>query len=137
MTALLFGLLLAHGAASPSDSALTRLLTADRHELRLEGGRVAGSGGRLLVDAGRSARFFLVGEEHGIAQTPGPVQALLEELRPAGYNTLAIEISPLLGERLDGIARAPGAAQALTSCCRDRRPDCVIGRFELSHMGYQ
>ena len=97
------------------DSALTRLLIANRHAISLNGGRLEGRGGRLLVDEGKSARFFLVGEEHGVAQTPTIVQALLSELRTAGYNTLAIEVSPLQGGRLDAIARGSRATERLDS----------------------
>jgi len=97
------------------DSALTRLLIANRHAISLDEGRLDGRGGRLLVDEGKNARFFLVGEEHGVAQTPAIVQALLRELRPAGYNTFAIEVSPLQGERLDAIARGSRATERLDS----------------------
>ncbi|HEV8365634.1 MAG TPA: hypothetical protein VGQ52_19125 [Gemmatimonadaceae bacterium] len=109
MAALTPALLLAQ------DSALTRILIANRHAIRLSGGRLDGRGGRMLVDEGKSARFFLVGEEHGVAQTPAIVQALLSELRPAGYNTFAIEVSPLQGQRLDAIARGPRATERLDS----------------------
>jgi hypothetical protein len=97
------------------DSALTRLLIANRHAISLTGGRLDGRGGRLLVDEGKRARFFLVGEEHGVAQTPAIVQALLSELRTAGYNTFAIEVSPLQGGRLDAIARGSRATERLDS----------------------
>lgn len=109
MAALTPALLLAQ------DSALTRLLIANRHAISLNGGRLEGRGGRLLVDEGKSARFFLVGEEHGVAQTPAIVQALLSELRTAGYNTFAIEVSPLQGGRLDAIARGSRATERLDS----------------------
>ncbi len=99
--------------AQAQDSVLTRLLISNRHAISVSGGRLDGRGGRLLVDEGKSARFFLVGEEHGVAQTPAIVQALLRELRPAGYNTFAIEVSPLQGERLDAIARGPHASERL------------------------
>jgi hypothetical protein len=104
--------LLAVGAhtGAAQDSLLTRLLLANRHTIGIVDGKLDGAGGRLLVDEGRKARFFLVGEEHGIAQTPQVVQALLAELRPTGYNTLAIEVSPLQGQRLDLMASSPRRA---------------------------
>ena len=95
------------------DSVLTRLLVSNRHPIRIADGKLDGSGGRLLVEEGKKARFFLVGEEHGIAQTPPVVQALLSELRPEGYNTFAIEVSPLQGQRLDLMARRPRVSVAL------------------------
>lgn len=97
------------------DSALTALLSANRHALSIENGRLAGPGGRMLVEEGLAARFFLVGEEHGVAELPGLVQTLLNELRPGGYTTFAVEVSPLQGERLDAMARRGNAAAALDS----------------------
>ncbi len=106
-------LVLAPAMLRAQDSALTRLLVANRHPIRTADGKLDGTGGRLLVDEGTKSRFVLVGEEHGIAQTPQVVQALLAELRPAGYNTLAIEVSPLQGQRLDLMARRARVHQAL------------------------
>ena len=89
--------------AEGQDTALTRILVANRHPIRIVDGLLADRGGRLLVEEGKAARFFLVGEEHGVKEIPAVVQALLSELRPAGYNTFAIEVSPLQGARLDAL----------------------------------
>lgn len=115
MTPLLLVLLVANWSSQAQDTTLARLLAANRYPIRLDSGRLAGAGGRLLIDAGRASKFFLVGEEHGIAQTPLVVQALLGELRPVGYNTFALEISALLGERLDRVARGPHAPEVLAA----------------------
>ncbi|MGQ0642213.1 MAG: hypothetical protein ACT4P6_15805 [Gemmatimonadaceae bacterium] len=72
------------GQAHAQDTALTRLLIANRHPLRVSDGRLEGSGGRLLVDEGKQARFFLVGEEHGVAELPAVVQALLKRATSSG-----------------------------------------------------
>jgi len=92
---------------SAQDTTLTRLLLEHRHAVTLDGGRLAGAGGRMLVDDRRLARYTLVGEEHGIAEVPGLVSALLAELRPAGYNTFAMEVSPLQAKQLDAMTRRP------------------------------
>ncbi len=106
-------LLTVTGVTHAQDTALTRLLVANRHPIRITNGRLEDRGGRLLVEEGKGARFFLVGEEHGVAQIPAVVQALLSELRPAGYNTFAIEVSPLQGERLDSLTRHPRMREGL------------------------
>lgn len=95
------------------DTALTRLLIANRHPVRITAGRLEDRGGRMLIDAGKASRYFLVGEEHGVAQTPQLVQALLNELRPEGYETFAIEVSSLQAIRLDSIARLPNVREAV------------------------
>ena len=116
LLAVLAGLVAVGPVPLPAqDTLLTRLLIANRYPLTLEEGRLAGQGGRWLVEQGNGARFFLVGEEHGVGPMPGLVEALLRELRPAGYNTFAIEVSPLQGARLDALARAPNSGAALDS----------------------
>lgn len=95
------------------DTTLTRLLIANRHPMRLVGGRLEERGGRMLIEAGKASRYFLVGEEHGVAQTPQIVQALLSELRPEGYDTFAIEVSPLQAVRLDSVERLPNVRAAI------------------------
>jgi hypothetical protein len=116
MNRILTALLMLGGAPSfapAQDTALTRLLLENRRVLLIDNGRLAGPGGRMLVEEGLGSRFFLVGEEHGVAEIPEVVQALLSDLRPGGYNTLAIEVSPLQGRRLDSMARRPGVVAAL------------------------
>jgi erythromycin esterase-like protein len=93
--------------ARAQDSTLTALLVANRHSIALSDGRASGPGAELLVSGAAGARFFLIGEEHGVAPTPQIIQALLAQLRPRGYNTFAIEVSPLQGQRLDALSRAP------------------------------
>lgn len=103
----LFVLLVASAPLHAQDTTMTRLLLEHRHPVTLEAGRLSGAGGRRLVEDGRLARYTLVGEEHGVAEVPVLVGALLGELRPAGYNTFAIEVSPLQARRLDAMTRRP------------------------------
>ncbi len=93
-------------ALPAQDTTLTTLLVANRHAVELREGRVSGPGGQRLLDGATGARFFLIGEEHGVAQTPQLIQALLRDLRPRGFNTFAIEVSPLQGHRLDAMRGA-------------------------------
>jgi hypothetical protein len=114
IVSVVFTLLLTFTApGGAQDTLLTRLLVENRHPLSIMDGSVGGSGGRLLVAGGLASRFFLLGEEHGVAELPVVTSALLRELRPAGYNTFAIEVSPLQGMRLDGMARSRAATASL------------------------
>lgn len=81
--------------------------TAREHRLRLDfdGTRFSGPGWDRLVEEGRRAHFFLLGEEHGIAENPELAARLFEALVPAGYARLGIEISPPMADELDRAAR--------------------------------
>ena len=97
------------------DTTLTRLLIANRHPISLVDGKLAGAGGRHLVAQSAAARFVMLGEEHGVAEAATTMGALLDELRPAGFHTLAIEVSPLRGRELDRMARSARSNAALSA----------------------
>ena len=88
-----------------ADDVLARLLETHRYDLVVEKGRIGGPGGRVIEEAARAARFFLVGETHGVADMARFSQALVVELSPLGYGHLAIETSPPMAEELEKRAR--------------------------------
>jgi hypothetical protein len=90
---------------APQPSRSERLAAAARgNRLRIEqggDGGFSGAGWDRLVDAGREAQFFLLGEEHGIAENPQMAAALFRAFVPAGYSRVAIEISPTMAGEID------------------------------------
>lgn len=92
------------------DSRVTRLLEAlqrNRLPLTMSGGP-AGPGWDLLVREAQSARFTLVGEEHGVAETAQLSAALFSALRGSGYSRIALELSPPIAGDLETAARRNG-----------------------------
>ena len=61
-----------------------------------------------MLARGRAAHFFLLGEEHGIAENPKLAAALFRALVPAGYAKVAVEISPPMAAALDRALRDGG-----------------------------
>lgn len=84
--------------------------SAREHRLRLDFDeeRFSGPAWDRLVSDGRAARFFLVGEEHGIAENPKLVAQLFSALSGHGYSRLAIETSPTMARLLDEAAARDG-----------------------------
>lgn len=101
---------------------LQEALTAHRYTVELVDGRLTGPGGELLLEAGREAQFFLVGEEHGVAEIPLVTAALFTELAADGYRHLAIEIGDGLARRLEEAARQPEPLSALSRFYADHWP---------------
>jgi hypothetical protein len=100
--------------AAQHDS-LTALLRANAHPMQAGAdGRLSGAGAELLLAAGRDAQFFLIGEEHGVAEIPRVAAGLFRELAPSGYRHLAIETGEFLAQELNRrvLADADGAAYA-------------------------
>jgi len=98
-----------------AQDSLTALLRANAHPMQADAdGRLSGAGAELLLAAGRDAQFFLIGEEHGVAEIPRVAAGLFRELAPAGYRHLAIETGELLAAELNRrvLADATGAAYA-------------------------
>jgi hypothetical protein len=103
--------------SSPERELEQQLLQAaaqSRHAVWYRNGEFSGPGWDLLLEEGRHARFFLVGEEHGVAEIPAVVRELFRGLQPAGYRQLAIEISPPMARVLDELARPPDGLDQLT-----------------------
>ena len=71
-------------------------------------GQPSGRGWDWLVQKARDARFTLVGEEHGVAETAQLTAALFNALRGSGYTRMAIELSPIIAQDIEAAARRNG-----------------------------
>jgi hypothetical protein len=108
---LLQACLVATSAAQTPATPQARLLEAlqgNRLPLTITDGRPAGAGWDLLVAEARDARFTLIGEEHGVAETAQLATALFTALRPSGYSRFAIELSPVIAQDVEAAARRNG-----------------------------
>lgn len=100
-------------AAPPAPSIEDRLAARaaeHRHALAFDGRRFSGPGWDLLVDEGRRAKFFMLGEEHGLAENAHLSAQLVETLAPAGYNRLVVEISPPMAQEMGAALDRGGLA---------------------------
>jgi hypothetical protein len=95
----------ARGKSKPSlQEALVACAKENRHKVGFDGHNFSGPGWSQLLTEGAAATFFLLGEEHGVAEIPLLARQLILELKPAGYERLAIEISDPVAEELDRAA---------------------------------
>ena len=92
--------------ASPQ-ARLLAALQANRLPLTVSDGP-AGPGWDWLVQQARDARFTLIGEEHGVAETAQLAAALFTALRGSGYSRMAIELSPIIAQDIEAAARRNG-----------------------------
>src|SRR5689334_6147991 len=83
-------------------------LRGNRLPLTMSAGRPAGPGWDLLVREARNARFTLIGEEHGVAETAQLAAALFTAARGSGYSRFAIELSPIIAQDIDAAGRRNG-----------------------------
>src|SRR5512144_997708 len=93
-------------AGSPQASLLDAL-RRNRLPLAMRDGP-AGRGWEWLVRQARDARFTLIGEEHGVAETAQLSAALFTALRGSGYDRVAIELSPIIAQDIEAAARRNG-----------------------------
>jgi hypothetical protein len=100
-------------APSPPDALrrqrLAEAAAANRQRLAFDGRTFSGTAWQTLVAKGRAAQFFLVGEEHGIAENPKLAAQLFTALAPAGYSRVAIEISAPMAAAFDRTLSEGGA----------------------------
>lgn len=72
----------------------------------LQNGRLAGPGGEALVDAVRSARVLLIGEEHGLAEPARIATALVRALPADGPPpVLVAEVGPFAAAEVERLVR--------------------------------
>jgi len=84
---------------------LTEAAKANGLALNYDGARFSGPAWDKLVNEGKAAQFFLLGEEHGIAENPKLAAQLFAELAKDGYSKFVIEVSPPMATALDQSAR--------------------------------
>ena len=93
-----------HGTPSIEQRVLSRALQSV-FPMTFDGVRVGGPGWDLLERESRASEFVLLGEEHGMVETPRLARQLFLALRSEGFDTLAIEISPPAAQDFDRAAR--------------------------------
>lgn len=101
--------------ALAQESNLNERVLKNRYGLTLSGGNVDGSALPILRPAVQNAQFVLVGEDQGIAQIPAIVGALCDQLVPAGFHTMAVEVGPLAARNLEAWIREPGGRGQLAA----------------------
>ncbi len=89
------------------EAALLEALGKNRLPITMSSGP-AGRGWEWLVQQAREARFTLIGEEHGVAETAQLSAALFTALRGSGYSRMAIELSPVIAQDIESAARRNG-----------------------------
>ncbi|HET8714170.1 MAG TPA: hypothetical protein VFM23_10865 [Gemmatimonadales bacterium] len=105
---LIFCLIASAQTPQAPQAALLQALQTNRLPLTMTDGRPSGPGWDFLVTEGRSARFTLIGEEHGVAETAQLAASLFSALRPHGYSRFAIELSPAIARDVEAAARRNG-----------------------------
>lgn len=89
----------------PLSERLTEAALANRQKLEFDGATFSGPAFETLLAEGKASQFFLLGEDHGIAENPRLAGALFEALAEHGYSKFMIEVSPPIATVLDGAAK--------------------------------
>ncbi|HEX2206441.1 MAG TPA: hypothetical protein VHG93_02105 [Longimicrobium sp.] len=106
-----------------AQDSLAALLRANAHPMQAAAdGRLSGAGAEVLLAAGRDAQFFLIGEEHGVAEIPLVAAGLFRELAPYGYRHLAIETGDALASALNRAILQDAGGDAYRAFLRDHFP---------------
>ena len=101
--------------ASAQESVFKERLLKNRYGLTVSGGNLDGSAVPILRPVLQDAQFVLVGEDHGIAQVPAIVGAFCDQLMPAGFHTMALEVGPLAAGNLQAWVRDPTGRDQLST----------------------
>ncbi|NUO79318.1 hypothetical protein HUU05_04515 [candidate division KSB1 bacterium] len=105
----------AHSQADVYGGLPTQQLSELKYTLALDEGVLKGSGADFLLSEAKAAQFFLIGEDHGIAEVPQFTAALFQQMNPMGYHHFAIETGPLTAQLLTRLASEPNAQAAFSA----------------------
>ncbi len=94
------------------DSLITAYVQKHVYPLTFENGTLSGKGADFLEQAAQSSPFFLIGEDHGIAEIPLFTAALLHTIRQHGYQYFATETGPITANFLQQAASKPNWQEA-------------------------
>ena len=103
-----FALPLSHKLFADAGPSLAEAARENRARLHFDGKSFAGPALDILLADARNSLFFLIGEEHGIAENPKLVAQLFRSLVADGYTNLVIEVSPPVARLLDVATQAGG-----------------------------
>lgn len=95
--------------------ALIKVLKENSRPLNFSGGAISGAGADFLFHEAQQSQFFLIGEEHGIAENPLFASAVLRGLSRYGYRYFAAEVGQLTATRLEASARQKPVGEVLAS----------------------
>lgn len=98
--------------AIADDDTLTAELAKNRLALTLENGSLSGAGADFLFREAEASQFFLIAEDHGIAELPLFASALFRQIRSYGYQHFATEAGPITARTLEKLAASQPAQQA-------------------------
>lgn len=113
-----------------AQDSLTAMLRRNAHPMQAAAdGTLSGPGAELLLEAGRDAQFFLIGEEHGVAEIPLVAAGLFRELVPHGYRHLAIETGDAMAAELNRRILADSTGAAFLAFQRDYFPGAPFYRW--------
>ena len=83
-------------------------IASSKMSIVVKDGRLIGPGSDYLKSKAQAAHFFLIGEEHGVADIADTVRFLFDDLNQAGYRHFAIEVDPYMTEKVEVLLRRGG-----------------------------
>jgi hypothetical protein len=99
-------------AAIAQESSLATATAKNQYALKLENGRLTGAGADFLLKEAQGSQFFLIGEDHGIAELPLFTEALFKAIQPSGYNHYVTETGPATAQTVIALASSKDSNQA-------------------------
>lgn len=71
--------------------------------IQIDDGKLAGTGGEMIIEESKQVQFLLFGEEHGVDRIPDVVAATYATLYQAGFQFLALEMGPWFADRVSRV----------------------------------
>lgn len=103
----------ARQTSDAQQTAMVKLLRANRYELSGQEGELGGPGAAFLRKELHDAQFVAIGEEHGTREVPQFVWATCRAMAADGLDAMAIEAGPLVTAQLAQWTVSPDGSASL------------------------
>ncbi|WP_254519253.1 hypothetical protein [Aquimarina sp. Aq78] len=110
-------------SSAQNDSSIDSIIQLNKYTFKIVNNEIIGSGKNYIKKEAKSSQFFMIGELHGNKETPQFTSAILNLLKPEGYNNFAVEIGPFSKKKLISILKQKNGIDSLSKFYRKYNSD--------------
>ncbi|EZH74166.1 hypothetical protein ATO12_14955 [Aquimarina atlantica] len=120
---LLFACFASKKLSAQNDYSIDSIIQSNKYTFKIVNNEIIGNGKDFLKKEAGNSQFFMIGELHGNQETPLFTSAILNLLKPVGYNNFAIEIGPFSNKKLLSIIKQKNGVDSLSNFYKKYNPD--------------
>ncbi|WP_438425428.1 hypothetical protein [Aquimarina macrocephali] len=110
-------------SSAQNEYSIDSIIQLNTYTFKIVNNEIIGNGKDFLQREAENSQFFMIGELHGNKETPEFTSAILNLLKPKGYNNFAVEIGPFSKKKLLSIIKQKNGIDSLSNFYKKYNPD--------------